>query len=294
MNDPQLVREFLARHGRLIYKSISYIRSIVHTVEANDLERLENIRWCPVQFQEYVAGTNVRVHVLDRQFFATAIHTSATDYRYAYLAGEYEELEPFDLSVDTADPLLAAHRALGLHLLGYNLQAGARWPVFCLEVNPCPAFSYYETSRGSRLDGRWRASWRVSNAAPCASEAMLAGWPGGCGNGGRIERWCQAGGYGNVGIVDHMPFRRAGFPSLALGLFKASSSGKESVRRGSPESALCRRQGGRIMRWTPVHGACRRAALRGRSCSRSCERRRLSRRGGGVYSWPTRRIGWRK
>ena len=150
-NDPQLVREFLARHGRLIYKSISYIRSIVHTVEANDLERLENIRWCPVQFQEYVAGTNVRVHVLDRQFFATAIHTSATDYRYAYLAGEDEELEPFDLSADTADRCIALTRALGLHFAGVDLKLAPDGQVFCLEVNPCPAFSYYEMQSGQPI-----------------------------------------------------------------------------------------------------------------------------------------------
>lgn len=150
-NDPKLVQDFLAKHGRLIYKSISYIRSIVRTLEKRDLERLEHIRWCPVQFQEYVEGTNVRVHVLDRQVFATAIHASATDYRYAYLTGEDEELEPIDLPSDTADKCVALTRALGLHFSGVDLKITPGGRVFCLEVNPCPAFSYYEMRSGQPI-----------------------------------------------------------------------------------------------------------------------------------------------
>jgi glutathione synthase/RimK-type ligase-like ATP-grasp enzyme len=150
-NDPQLVREFMARHGRLIYKSISYIRSIVHTLEARDLARLDHIRWCPVQFQEYVDGTNVRVHVLDRQVFATAIHTSATDYRYAYVGGEEEELEPTEIPAETAERCIALTRALGLHFAGVDLKITPDGRVFCFEVNPCPAFGYYELRAGQPI-----------------------------------------------------------------------------------------------------------------------------------------------
>jgi hypothetical protein len=150
-NDPQLVREFLARHGRLIYKSVSYIRSIVTTVEAGELQRLGSIRWCPVQFQEYVEGTNVRVHVLDRQVFATAIHTSVTDYRYAYLRGEEEELEPTVLPAETAERCIALTRALGLDFAGVDLKIAPDGRVFCFEVNPCPAFSYFELRSGQPI-----------------------------------------------------------------------------------------------------------------------------------------------
>lgn len=150
-NDPALVREFLARHGRLIYKSISYIRSIVHTVEASDLERLGRIRWCPVQFQEYVEGLNVRVHVLDRQVFATAIHANTTDYRYAYLNGEEEELEPIELLAETVERCIALVRGLDLNFAGVDLKLAPDGRVFCLEVNPCPAFSYYECQSGQPI-----------------------------------------------------------------------------------------------------------------------------------------------
>ena len=63
-NQPALVREFLRRHGRVIYKSISGVRSIVQMLQPEDLSRLEKIRWCPTQFQQFIDGENIRVHGL--------------------------------------------------------------------------------------------------------------------------------------------------------------------------------------------------------------------------------------
>jgi hypothetical protein len=62
-NAPVLVVEFHKKQKKLIYKSISGVRSIVKTLENGDLARLDKIRWFPTQFQEYVEGTNVRVHI---------------------------------------------------------------------------------------------------------------------------------------------------------------------------------------------------------------------------------------
>ena len=92
-NDPELVRAFRARHGRVIYKSISGVRSIVQTLTDDDMTRIDDIRWCPTQFQAFVEGTNVRVHTVGEKVFATAINTDATDYRYAKKqSGDYADL----------------------------------------------------------------------------------------------------------------------------------------------------------------------------------------------------------
>jgi hypothetical protein len=150
-NDPDLVHEFRRKHPRLIYKSISFVRSIVQTLEEEDLARLGHIRWCPVQFQEYVDGTNVRVHVLGRQIFATAIYTSVTDYRYSRQHGEQERLEPTEIPDDVAERCIEVTKALGLHFAGVDLKITPEGQVYCLEVNPCPAFSYYELHTGQPM-----------------------------------------------------------------------------------------------------------------------------------------------
>ena len=151
-NDPDLARDFHAMHARVIYKSISGVRSIVQTLRDEDLARLERIRWCPTQFQVYVEGTNVRVHTVGSAVFATAMHTTATDYRYADADGDsYTELEPYELPGELAERCVALAGVLELPFAGIDLKITPSGEAFCFEVNPSPAFSYYESHTGQPI-----------------------------------------------------------------------------------------------------------------------------------------------
>jgi glutathione synthase/RimK-type ligase-like ATP-grasp enzyme len=146
------VRAFRAQHGRVIYKSISGVRSIVQTLTDEDMERIDNIRWCPTQFQAFVEGTNVRVHTVGEKVFATAIKTEATDYRYAHRqSGDHAELVPADLSDDLAEMCVNLAEGLGLAFAGIDLKITPDNRVYCFEVNPSPAFSYYESQTGQPI-----------------------------------------------------------------------------------------------------------------------------------------------
>ena len=151
-NDPELVREFRAKHKKLIYKSISGVRSIVQTLTDDDMSRLENIRWCPTQFQAFVEGENVRVHTVGKKLFATAISSEATDYRYAARQkGAPAELREVDLADELADMCLKLSEGLGLAFAGIDLKITPENHVYCFEVNPSPAFSYYESNTGQPI-----------------------------------------------------------------------------------------------------------------------------------------------
>ena len=151
-NDPDLVRAFRARHQKIIYKSISGVRSIVQTFSDEDLDRLEHIRWCPTQFQAFVEGTNVRVHTVGEKVFPTAIRTDATDYRYAQRqAGDYAELREVELSDELAEMCVRLAEGLGLAFAGIDLKVTPDNRVYCFEVNPSPAFSYYEANTGQPI-----------------------------------------------------------------------------------------------------------------------------------------------
>ncbi len=146
-NDPESVRAFRARHGRVIYKSISAVRSIVQELNDEDERRLERIRWCPTQFQAFVEGTNVRVHTIGNEVFATAVRSEATDYRYAARqSGEPAELREVKLSRELTEKCLRLSHSLGLDFAGIDLKVTPDDEVYCFEVNPCPAFSYYEAN----------------------------------------------------------------------------------------------------------------------------------------------------
>lgn len=153
-NEPHLVQEFKRLHGRIIYKSISGTRSIVQTLEDTDLERLENIRWCPTQFQEFVPGTNMRVHVVGDEVYTTAILSDVTDYRYArQQTGECAELVGAKLVDEWEGRCVALSKLLNLPFCGIDLKITPEGEVFCFEVNPSPAFSYYELNTGQPISG---------------------------------------------------------------------------------------------------------------------------------------------
>lgn len=143
-NNPDLVQEFRARHKRVIFKSISGVRSIVRTLESAHLAQLDRIRWCPVQFQEYIDGADVRVHVVADAVFATAIASDATDYRYAHQENRSTILRPIELADALADRCIGLADALNLPIAGIDLKVTPAGEAYCLEVNPSPAFSYYE------------------------------------------------------------------------------------------------------------------------------------------------------
>jgi glutathione synthase/RimK-type ligase-like ATP-grasp enzyme len=150
-NDPDAVLTFQREHGTLIYKSMSGVRSIVHALGPDDLARLDLIRWCPVQFQALVPGIDVRAHVVDREVHATEIISDIIDYRYARRAGGSAELRATELAPETADKCIALARGLGLPFAGIDLKITPDGEVFCFEVNPCPAFSFYEANTGQPI-----------------------------------------------------------------------------------------------------------------------------------------------
>jgi glutathione synthase/RimK-type ligase-like ATP-grasp enzyme len=150
-NDPELVLTFQREHGTLIYKSISGVRSIVQALSDDDLARLDHIRWCPVQFQVLIPGTDMRVHVVGQEIYATEIISDKLDYRYARRHGGSAELRAAMLPSDIAERCVALTRGLGLAFAGIDLKITPAGEIFCFEVNPCPAFSFYEANTGQPI-----------------------------------------------------------------------------------------------------------------------------------------------
>jgi len=152
-NDPSEIREFRARHGSLIYKSMSNVRSVVKELAIEDLDGKV---LGPVQFQQRIAGQNIRVHVVGDDCFACAIETEGTDYRYAP-----SRMTSITLPYDVAQRAVALTRRLGLYLAGLDLilTPSAEW--YCLEANPNPAFASF-----GHADAIAQAVARLLMAAP--------------------------------------------------------------------------------------------------------------------------------
>ena len=150
-NDPDAVRAFARTHGRVIFKSASSVRSIVQELTSEHRRSLERVRDLPTQFQEYVPGMNIRVHTVGARHFATEVRTEAIDYRYATQQGVSVDIRAGTLPPKVAERCLVLAGALGLPFAGIDLKRTPAGHYYCLEVNPAPAYTYYEEHTGQPI-----------------------------------------------------------------------------------------------------------------------------------------------
>jgi hypothetical protein len=151
-NDPAEIRAFARSHRRVIYKSTSSVRSIVRELPLSITDEvLRPVRDLPTQFQRFIDGENVRVHVVGNDVFATEVATMAVDYRYAHQDGLDVTMTPVELPAKVADQCRALSQLLGLPLCGIDLKRAADGTYFCFEVNPSPAYSYYQQNSGQPI-----------------------------------------------------------------------------------------------------------------------------------------------
>lgn len=147
-SDAAEARAFRAAHGRVIFKSTSGVRSIVRELDDTFARRLDRLATLPVQFQALVPGVDVRVHVVGTEAFAVEIRTEAIDYRYASRDNRDVAFAAITLPHSVSTRCIDLTRRLGLALAGIDLRRRPDGEYVCFEVNPMPAFSYFEHHGG--------------------------------------------------------------------------------------------------------------------------------------------------
>ena len=150
--DPEAARTFYEACGRrVIFKSLSSVRSIVRPLDKESLARLDLLPNCPTQFQEHVEGVDVRVHVVGEEVYPTRIVSEATDYRYAGRQGAEIAMEATEIPDDIAAACIGMCRALGLTVAGIDLLRAPDGRFYCFEANPSPGFIFYERATGQPI-----------------------------------------------------------------------------------------------------------------------------------------------
>jgi hypothetical protein len=144
-NDPDAARSFYHEcSGNVIFKSISGVRSTVQRMTDKDLERLALLAHGPTQFQEYLSGDNIRVHVIGERLFAVRIKCDAIDYRYAGQEGCVRTMLTEKVPSEVENGCIRLTRAFGLAMSGIDLKETPAGDYYCFEVNTSPAFPFYE------------------------------------------------------------------------------------------------------------------------------------------------------
>jgi glutathione synthase/RimK-type ligase-like ATP-grasp enzyme len=145
---PDDVHAFWAEHHKIVYKSVSGVRSVVATLDPEHMARLDDVAACPTQFQQFIDGIDHRVHVISDTVLACRIESTAVDYRYPAASGGTTTMSAVILRDDVEDRCRRLTRTLGLSLAGIDLKLDPYGQWWCLEVNTAPGFIWFETHTG--------------------------------------------------------------------------------------------------------------------------------------------------
>ena len=148
---PDAAREFIARHGEVVYKSAGRARSCVTRMRSLDRSMIDTITHCPTQFQAYVPGVDWRVHVIGDEVHACRIRCEEDDYRLADEQGKAVSFEAARLPAEIVDRCRVLSQSLNLPLAGIDLRHDDNDAWYCFEVNPSPAFTFFEQVTGQPL-----------------------------------------------------------------------------------------------------------------------------------------------
>jgi hypothetical protein len=153
-NNPEHALHFIERcPNGAIYKSVGGERSIVRTVDAEKLEDIQLISKCPVFFQEYIKGPDVRLHIVGRHYSAEIIEASSVDYRYADAKNRiFSRHQLPQLPKEVVEKAFSFARLTGNQFLGFDFKVCDRTgEYYCLEANPNPGFEGYDFRSGGEI-----------------------------------------------------------------------------------------------------------------------------------------------
>ncbi len=143
-NDPESLLAFYQKHqGRIICKPL-YQGLLLHPITEADLspERLERLRESPLLFQEYIEGTDIRVHVVGEKTFASEVVSALFNYKTDFFT------RPLEIPDEIQALSVRAARTLGLVLAGIDFRRTEDGEYVLLEANPSPQYLIFEDQCG--------------------------------------------------------------------------------------------------------------------------------------------------
>jgi glutathione synthase/RimK-type ligase-like ATP-grasp enzyme len=141
-SDPTELVAFAREHESVVLKTVSGVRAQARFVDEDEFEGYSAERG-PVHLQQFVGGSDLRIHVIGDQVVAIRIESraEAVDYRSSSAKPQFEL---FDLDAETCRALVSSTARQGLTFAGWDFKATPSGELWCLECNPMPGYSYYD------------------------------------------------------------------------------------------------------------------------------------------------------
>lgn len=152
-NDPSAARRFYEECERkVIFKGVSNVMTLAQVLTDELLPRLELLPTSPTLFQEFIEGTDIRIHVIGEEVIGTRLKSTDEDYRRSLLRGtEDVTVEPMAVPDDLAKRCIAVTHQQGLIVSGIDFKEQSDGTLVALELNPYPQFTFYEGRSGQQI-----------------------------------------------------------------------------------------------------------------------------------------------
>ena len=148
-NDPDEARRFIDRHTPVICKAFSATQEHwreTRIVGAEEMEKLDNVRFAPVIFQPYIEAVyDLRITVIGGEIFGAALYSQETAYKVdCRIDVGRTRIEPVVLPAAQENLILRFMNALGLVYGAIDMRLQPDGTYVFLEVNPAGQFLFIE------------------------------------------------------------------------------------------------------------------------------------------------------
>lgn len=150
-NCPSEAHAYISRRGsdRVIYKAFSGTEQEwreTRVVKDDELALIDNVRYAPVIFQEYVdADVDLRITVIGDEVFPAAIHSRESAYKFDFrMDMGNARVEATELPDDVERKLLMLMKRLGLVYGAIDMRRTADGRHVFLEINPAGQWLFIE------------------------------------------------------------------------------------------------------------------------------------------------------
>lgn len=150
-NDPEEAKQFVHQRGinKTVYKAFSATERNwreTRLLRSEELTLLDNLRFAPVIFQEYIpARFDIRVTLVGDDIFAASIYSQETAYKVDYrMEMSSARIQVYNLPRDIVESLRNLMDKLGLIYGAIDMRLSHDGRFVFLEINPAGAWMFIE------------------------------------------------------------------------------------------------------------------------------------------------------
>ena len=154
-NNPPIVKKFYSsisnNAGKVVYKAFHSPKNSVITTNfltEADFDRLDDLRFAPAIFQEYIDGRNLRITYINGDIFSAEVFVNIPEATRDWRLEMFNKIVEYELQPKDKFAITSLMKALKLEYGAIDFKINKNNELVFLEVNPWGQFLFVEIQTG--------------------------------------------------------------------------------------------------------------------------------------------------